>query len=145
METFTWLRGIIDTAESSNRRKFFDSAVSMIPRSQTPGTQWYRGVWLHGLIDTAEFDSADSMIPQSQTPRTQWYLRVRLRGLNDTAESNVIWKMKSSADSMIPRSQYDTAESDHHLQKVLQLLFKGITKWKIYLGQYFCSVCKQIL
>ena len=65
----------------------------MIPRSQSQQYQWYCGVNLRSINDTAESNgilklksSAVSLSPRSLTPRTQWFRRARLRGLNDTPE-----------------------------------------------------------
>ena len=83
----------------------FDSAVSLSPRSLTLRYHWVRGVWLWGIIESAESNSAVSMSPWSQTPRYHWVPGVWLRGIIVTAESKNFLLLFDSAVSMIPRSQ----------------------------------------
>ena len=106
----------------------------MIGRSLTQRYQWYCGVWLRGVNDTAQCDSHMPMI-----------LQVWLIGVNDTAESD-------SEVSMIPRTltlscQWyrrlwlwavnDTTDSDSELSKIPWTLtlscqwYNGLWLWAV--------------
>ena len=100
-----WFKGQIEFISTLHPTAESDSAVCIIPRSQTPRCASYRGVGLRGVHHTEESDSAVCITPRSHeikvSEKTLWcasHSGVRLRGVHHTAES-------SSTVCITPRSQ----------------------------------------
>ena len=59
-------------------KKKKNSTLSMTAWRHTQRCQWYRGVKLSGVNDTAVLDSAVTATPRSLTPRCHWHNRVKM-------------------------------------------------------------------
>ena len=67
----------------------------------TPWYYWHRGVWLHGIIDTAKSDFVVLLTPWSLTLWYYWHRRVWLHCIIDAAVSDSVVSLTQRRHSVV--------------------------------------------